>query len=396
MHLIEKYSLETGVKIGKPELYEKFYPVPVSGKYITQYVEQGIQSMQYEYWEDVIELMNPYLKQNDIKILNLNPSPVKSLDNLFQIEEKIDAGQLSYILKNSLLHFGETSFATDVAVTHDINLVALYSMSHRECLEPYWGNRSKQILLEPQTDFPERCHKPSYSSTEVKKSINSITSEKIAGGILSLLGIDYKFDYETVFVGSLFVNKQVEVIPQTIADIDFYPMSIRMDYHFNERNLVQQFSTTDKPINIITNKPISEAALLKIRKRIECIYYLIEDDENPAFIEKAKRFQIPFKLMSYMEKSKIQDKKLKYMDLAPIFKQKIADPKEIKELKNEDLSSLYYFSNKRVLNKGKIYLSKAGYDAGQAHESKDSPQKIVDSEDFWKELDCFKIVRKVS
>ena len=88
MHLIEKYSLETGVKIGKPELYEKFYPVPVSGKYITQYVEQGIQSMQYEYWEDVIELINPYLKQNDIKILNLNPSPVKSLDNLFQIEEK--------------------------------------------------------------------------------------------------------------------------------------------------------------------------------------------------------------------------------------------------------------------------------------------------------------------
>ena len=102
------------------------------------------------------------------------------------------------------------------------------------------------------------------------------------------------------------------MIPETIADIDFYPMSIRMDYHFNELNLVEQFSTTTKSINIITNKPISDAALLKIRKRVECIYYLIEDDENPSFIEKAKRFKIPFKLMSYMEKSKIQDKKLKY------------------------------------------------------------------------------------
>jgi hypothetical protein len=391
MHLIEKYSLEIGVKIGKPELYEKFYPVPISGKYITQYVEQGIQSMQYEYWEDVIELMNPYLKQNDIKILNLNPSAVKSLDNLFRIEEKIDSGQLSYILKNSLLHFGETSFATDVAVIHNINLVALYSMSHKECLEPYWGNRSKQILLEPPAGY-----KPSYAPVEASKSINSITPEKIAGSILFLLGLDYKFDYETVFVGSLYTNKQVEVIPENIADIDFYPISIRMDYHFDERNLVEQFSTSDKPINIITNKAISEDTLLKIRKRVECIYYIIEDDEDPSFIEKAKRMKIPFKLMSYMEESKIKDKKLKYMDLAPIFKQKTADPKEIKELKDEDLDSLYYFSNKRVLNKGKIYLSKAGYDAGLIHKSQESPQKLINSEAFWRELDCFKIVKKAS
>ena len=84
MHLIEKYSLETGLKIGKPDVYEKFYPLPFSGKYVTQYVEQGIPSMQYDYWEDVIEIINPYLKANDIKILNLNPMKVKQMDNLVQ------------------------------------------------------------------------------------------------------------------------------------------------------------------------------------------------------------------------------------------------------------------------------------------------------------------------
>ena len=128
MHLIEKYSLETGALIGNPEIYEKYYPCPIEGDYITNFVDQSVSSMQYDYWEDVVSLINPTLIENNIKILNLNPSKVKDLANLTQIDEKIEAGQVSYLIRNSLLHFGETSFCTDLASMHDVKIVSLYSI----------------------------------------------------------------------------------------------------------------------------------------------------------------------------------------------------------------------------------------------------------------------------
>lgn len=391
MHLIEKYSLETGLKIGKPDVYEKFYPLPFSGKYVTQYVEQGIPSMQYDYWEDVIEIINPYLKANDIKILNLNPMKVKQMDNLVQLDDKIDSSQLYHIIKNSLLHFGETSFATDLACIADIKLLSIYSMAHQECLKPYWGKESNQILLSP-----ENGKLPSYSMEESPKSINSIKPEKIASSILTLLGIDYKIEYETVFTGSIYRNKQVEVIPSSVANVNFYPMSIRMDYHFDEKNLFEQFTVTENNINIITDKPIRSDLLAKISKKVECLYYLVGENDDPKFIEEAKKLKIPFKLLSYLDEESINKKKVSYMDLAPIYRQKIADPSKIDDLKDHNLSELYYFSNKRLLVGGNVYLSKAAHDANDIHSDSSQPSKVQPTKEFYKELDCFRVVKKVS
>lgn len=390
MHLIEKYSLETGLKIGKPDVYEKYYPLPFSGKYITQYVEQSIPSMQYDYWEDVIEIINPYLKANDIKILNVNPSKVKDLDNLVQLKDKIDASQLYNIIRRSLLHFGETSFATDLASIADTKLLAMFSMSHQKSLEPYWGKKSNQIYLSPED------HKPCYSTHESPKAINTIKPEKIASSILTLLGLEFKIDYETVYVGNIYRNKQVEVVPSSVANVDFYPMSVRMDYHFNEKNLLEQFSTTKNAINIITDKPIMFELLSKVKNRVECVYYLIGENDDPQFIKDLKKLKISFKLMSYLDEESIKNKKINYMDLAPIYRQRIADPAKIDEFKGENLSDLYYFSNKRVLTGGKVYLSKAALDANDVHTNPSQPSKLLPNKEFYKELDCFRIVKKVS
>ena len=389
MHLIEKYSLETGLRISKPEIYERFYPVPVSGKYITQYVEHGIHSMQYDYWEDVIEMINPYLKANDIKILNLNPNKVKALDNLTQLDEKIDCGQLAYVVRNSLLHFGETSFATDLACVADTKIVSMYSMAHKECLEPYWGKKKNQIILSPDS-------RPSYSAVESPKAINQIKPEQVAKSILSLPDIESKTDYETGYTGDLPKNKHVESIPKSVANVNFYPMSIRMDYHFNEKNMAEQCFVGDGQVNIITNRSIQEPVLAQVREKLECVYYLIEENDDPKFVQVLKRLKIPFKLMSYLDKDKIRDKKIKYMDFSPIYQQKVPDPYEIDELKNEDLNKLYYFSNKRILIDGKVYLSKCAFDCEDVHSSPDVPHKVIQNEEFFKELECFRIVRKVS
>ena len=84
------------------------------------------------------------------------------------------------------------------------------------------------------------------------------------------------------------------------------------------------------------------------------------------------------------------------MDLSPIYHQKIADPSKIDELKDHNLSELYYFSNKRLLAGGNVYLSKAAYDANDIHSDSSQPSKFQPTKEFYKELDCFRIVKKAS
>jgi len=394
MHLIEKYSLETGALIGNPEIYEKYYPCPIEGDYITNFVDQSVSSMQYDYWEDVVSLINPTLIENNIKILNLNPSKVKDLANLTQIDEKIEAGQVSYLIRNSLLHFGETSFCTDLASMHDVKIVSLYSMAHKECVKPYWGSPSRQILLDGLGLKEGR--KPCYSNFESPKAINSISPEEIARSILSLLGFEFNCEYETIFTGDLYQKKSVEVIPNSVANVNFYPLSVRMDYAFNEKNLAEQINVSEHPVSIVTDKPINENLLRELSSKIEVVFYIIKEKDNPLFVEKLKRLKIPFKMLSYLEEEDVNDKKLNYMDLGPIYRQKSANFKEMDELKDQKLEDLYYYSNKRLLDNGTVYLSKAGHEAKQAHDTPDDPKKLIDSEAFWKELDCFRVVRKIT
>ena len=160
--------------------------------------------------------------------------------------------------------------------------------------------------------------------------------------------------------------------------------------------MAEQCFVGDGQVNIITNRSIQEPVLAQVREKLECVYYLIEENDDPKFVQVLKRLKIPFKLMSYLDKDKIRDKKIKYMDFSPIYQQKVPDPYEIDELKNEDLNKLYYFSNKRILIDGKVYLSKCAFDCEDVHSSPDVPHKVIQNEEFFKELECFRIVRKVS
>ena len=64
MHLLEQYALSCGLKIGKPFLYDHFYPLPNSNKYITIQKEAKFPSRTYKYWQSVIDLLYPILKVN--------------------------------------------------------------------------------------------------------------------------------------------------------------------------------------------------------------------------------------------------------------------------------------------------------------------------------------------
>ena len=69
-HLIETYALNCGLKIDKPFMLEKFFPVDVEN-FITIHPNSKYTSKCYDYWQEVVDLIREPLKENNIDILQI-------------------------------------------------------------------------------------------------------------------------------------------------------------------------------------------------------------------------------------------------------------------------------------------------------------------------------------
>ena len=70
MHIVESYALNTGSKIDKPYIYEKFYPLPFDTYLV-------ITNFRYAFYQEVIDIIYPALEEKGIKILHLSNLPQK-------------------------------------------------------------------------------------------------------------------------------------------------------------------------------------------------------------------------------------------------------------------------------------------------------------------------------
>ena len=62
MHILESYALQDNLKIDKPYLYEKYFPMATSGNYITLDVSSTDGANKYDHWPLVLDFLTPYLK----------------------------------------------------------------------------------------------------------------------------------------------------------------------------------------------------------------------------------------------------------------------------------------------------------------------------------------------
>ena len=58
MHLIERYSLSTGLEIDNPTISEQFFPT-VCEKYVCFHASSKDNLRDYDYWEKVKSLLEP-------------------------------------------------------------------------------------------------------------------------------------------------------------------------------------------------------------------------------------------------------------------------------------------------------------------------------------------------
>ena len=71
MHILESYALQNDLKIDRPNVYEKYFPLAVD-KFITldsSCLQTG--AMQYDHWNLVTEYLTPRLQKHGITILQL-------------------------------------------------------------------------------------------------------------------------------------------------------------------------------------------------------------------------------------------------------------------------------------------------------------------------------------
>jgi hypothetical protein len=391
MRLLDTYALASGSKIKKPYIFDNFFPL-VFDRYITFQAQTKYDSKDYNYWQNVINILLPTLEKNNIKIIQIGGGNENVYKYTLDLRGRTDINQLAYILKNSMLHFGADSLGVHMASSYDIPIVALYSVSQSSVSGPHFGSKDKQILFDAY--LRTRTGKPSYSAQEAPKCINLIKPDEIANAVFKLLNIDFRTPFETVYIGEKYGPKVFrELIPFKTFPFDNpqMPIEIRMDLEFNEQVLAEQLSRT-KAI-VITNKRINKSLLQQLKPNISAIVYDIPEKDEPKFIDDIKDLGIPILLISSLPTSTIIEKKIDYYQFSKINELQIEKEGVINNLK-KDIDKLFYQSNKIVFANDKIYMGNMARLNNQEIPNDFHYNKVIDHPDFWKELQFFHIVKK--
>jgi len=318
MHLLERYATSCGVKISKPYIYDNFFPLPVE-KYISFQPFSKYTSKNYDYWDEVIAMIHPYLLKENIKIIQIGAKQDRPVVNTYNLCGQTSIQQAAFIIKHGIMHVGADSFAAHIASGYDKKIVALYSNNNINNVKPYWSKKEDVVLLSPDIG-----RKPQYSVDEFPKSINKIKPEIIANSILNLLNIKINKLPSTIFIGEDYVNKTLQIIPDNPLDprqFNIENLIIRMDYVFNEK--VLELYLQHKKCIIFTNKPISLELLQRYKNNIPQIIYIIEKENDFNFIKGLKNISINYAMISWLEENELNNFKLDYMDFGLIIKKKI-------------------------------------------------------------------------
>lgn len=347
MHLIENYAAVTRLRTSKPKPVEHFFPLPFDNKYIIFTSSTKMHGKVYPYWEEVFDILKPLL--GNIKIVQVGTKDdivYRGVD--LNLCGRTSYYELVYLIKNATLSLSSDTAQVHLSDAFNIPLVALYGLTDPKISGGFFGDKSKQIYLEPdRTQFP-----PTFNPND--QSVANIMPETVVKAVLKQLGIEANVPHVTKFFGSNFLNKSLDVIPNMVVHPKQFTgsiINIRADYEFSEdgvyQNLVNYRSV------IITNKPLNVEILKQLRHNIHCIAYILDENHNLDFVKQLKKAAIPYDLSSYKDQDWINTLKFDYCDYGIIHKKTHSElPEECK------LSGPISFkSNRFILSKGAIFLS---------------------------------------
>ena len=383
MHLIEQYALSCGVKIDKPSVEVSFFPVPFD-KYVVIHPSSGMGVKSYDFHSDVINLIYPLLRKNNVNLVQIGEKKDYPLPHCHHLQGVTSLAQSFYLIKNCELLLGNDSFSTHVASGFDKKIVSLYSTNFKECCGPYWGNTDNQILI--QGDLKGK--KPSFSTRENNKVVNTILPEEISRSALSLLKIKHDLDsYKTLNIGSRYAVKSIEVAPnfynESLIPDKKTPLNVRCDYEKIDKHLFSWLKSYK--CHLIIDKEESTENLIKFKGNISRISILLNKSITEEYVNSLVGTGLPVDLICMGEKN-LKEYQIKFLDYNVVYN-KIFTKKDLDSSK-EICDNTFFKSSKTIFSNGKTYSS-------NAHRIKDIEQadsdKIIDSPEFWKDQEYYMI-----
>jgi len=380
MNKIEKISLSYALKSSKPFINFCFYPLPFD-KYVTMDFSKDPQSLCYNHWQDVVDIIKPYLDENNIRILRLGDANSYQVDGIQDYTSKT-FNQNAYILKNSMLHFGSNGLLSFLSSNLGIPLVSLFS-GIPSSLFPFPEN-SKRIFI----DSPKDGKNPSFSDYEFPKTIDKIDPCEISRSILNLLNISHQLESsKLIFQGDMSNIKTIEIIPDFFPSKSLLPgslINVRADLFLDEQNIFG-LSQSNRRLGIITKDRLSAGLLSSISKSVQRITINADEGIDEKFLFDLKMLNIPYEFF-VTKKDRLKELRLDHIDETIELFEK---PKKPLAFKVENSHNAYVKSSKILLSKLGSFPTKAHWICDKKSEG--VFQEYIDSSDFWEDSDFINI-----
>jgi len=377
MHKLESLALSCGSKIEKPYIHKSYYPI-IDSNFICVSQQSDSQSNTYDYFNDVIFHINPYLKENKISIIEIgNPK----LPPLYYTKDyrSLNNSQLNYLISKSKAYFGNFNYTSHISSAFNIPTVCPIRNTFIELEKPYWSDNNCSIISSASKQ------KPTFSDTENPKTINSIYPEVIACQILDSLNIKHDLNkIETVFIGSEYNRTIVDLVPGDFSpnniDVDGI-LNIRMDKSFDLKFLAA--CSAIKPFNIITNKAIPLNILKKLSEKITSITYFIDNKTSIDSVFDMEGAGKPINLLT-QDKKNISNIRLNFLD----YQVREFGSLNKKSLNDGNYNDLKFLSKRNIIFEGKAYNSYSSILSGV------NGQEVKYSKEFLEDLPFCRVYKK--
>lgn len=355
MHILEQYAVNCGAKISKPFILKEYFPIPFE-KYIVLHAGSGMDSKNYDYFNEVVSYLQSYLKSRDIHIVQIGGPKERLINNCYNALGTTKR-QMAHIIDNSLLYFGNDTMSLHFASYFQKKIVCTSTVLYKECFYPYWSKKEDYEIIESHRDGK----KPTFSSKESPKTINFIKPEEIAYPILKYLNFD-KIDLpKTIFIGNKYLNPVLECTPSQVLPPSMFPnqmVNIRFDYEDNPNLESVANNLSIRPCAFILNKPIDIEKLQFLYKNIQIIIYDVTDGIDLNFVKILKMFGLKYVFVfrkTNKNYEKLLQRKIDIAELPNIIEEVDEIPNNIPKLENN-----YIFrSTKIFIHNNKFYSSRA-------------------------------------
>ena len=383
MNLTEKMALDCGVKVSRPYLDRYFLPIK-NDNYIIIDTRCKNANGQYDYFNDVLDLIKPYLKEINIDIFQIATDKNIKLacDKCFIT---INKKQENYLISKAKLLISNENYSLHIASVFNTKSIGLYSLFNPNNTRPVW-NKDSQIILESHRDG----NLPSYGrSNELPKTINFISPYAIAKNILDSLGIVNDLGrFELVHLGKSFNQKIVEIVPDFISDANFMKersINLRLDYVSNLNSSVFNYWMTNRKVNIITNKDININMIAPYRNNILLMTIMLSENISEKFLKHCKSIGLKLKIFCDV-KDKLEEYRFKFLNWE--VHQDFENEGVLNKLDTLSQKSKF-ISSKILISKGKQFSCKANYFANKHLDN--SEESVILSKEFEQEIEFFKI-----